>query len=359
MHEATRAGKPPLIPFIKQFAILEALRDGSNTGDRLENSLDLSTATIYRRTGRLTELGLVEESDRVFSLTTFGEVITSELTAFRTGVGRLEDDSGTTPAQLVDLLRYGPLLDALDEDSLDRRAIEDHLGISRSTSHRFTRALADSGLIRKSAGRYSLTGRGESIRETICTFENNSRTALDLAPILEALSDTYPGFDIERFSDATVTSAEHGDPYSPMTRFISLLNETETLRGLDTFSIAPGYMEEYQQHILDGMQTEVIDVPEASADVMENYPELCVEVCVSDNFELRLHNDLPFGLVILDDVVGVGVRRDSDRTVRTFVDTDAPDVWAWADGLYESYKEEAPRVEQFTKTGLREAMASL
>lgn len=46
-----------------------------------------------------------------------------------------------------------------------------------------------------------------------------------------------------------------------MTRFVSLLEETETLRGLDTFSIAPGYVAEFQQRILDGVETEVVDFP--------------------------------------------------------------------------------------------------
>lgn len=68
---------------------------------------------------------------------------------------------------------------------------------------------------------------------------------------------------------------------SSLTRFITLVQETKTLRGINTCRIAPTYMEEFQGCILDGMQTELIDLPHITEDIMESYPEKCVQVCVS------------------------------------------------------------------------------
>lgn len=41
----------------------------------------------------------------------------------------------------LDIVRHGPLLEALLERPLDRREIEECLGVSRATSHRFTQRL--------------------------------------------------------------------------------------------------------------------------------------------------------------------------------------------------------------------------
>lgn len=130
-------------------------------------------------------------------------------------------------------------------------------------------------------------------------------------------------------------------------------------RGFDTASVAPTYMDEFHHRILDGMETEIIDSPEVAEDIMDNYPEKCVQVCVSEYFTHWLHDNLPFGLVIFDDRIGIGVRDADSRMPQAFVDTDSPVAREWAEAVYESYKEESIRLERFTKKGLREAMATV
>ena len=347
------------IELVKRFPVLDALQGGPFDREEIGQRLDVSVATSYRLTGWLGKNGLIEDSNDAFGLTALGEVLADMVSTFETNVQTALGPATTTPDLLIDLIRHSPMLEALQGESLDRRELEQQLDISRATSHRHTKALTEKGLLRRSDGEFALTEPGEVVADTVTTFGTNARTALCLAPVLGAVHDTAPGFDVEAFADATVTSAEHGDAYGPMTRFVSLLGETETLRGFDTFSIAPTYMEEFQQRILDGMETEVIDPPAVTENVMDNYPERCVQVCVSEYFVLWLHDDLPYGLVIFDDRVGIGVRDPDTRTLRAFVDTDSAAAREWAEAVYESYKQEAIRLEHFTKKGLREAMATM
>ena len=343
---------------VKRFSVLDALQDESFDRKKLKKRLNVSTATTYRLTGWLGKNGLIAEPDGAFVLTAPGEVITKVVSTFETDVRSALRPATTTPDLFIDLIRHSSMLEALQGGTLDRRELEQRLEISRATSHRHTKSLTEKGLIERPGGEFVLTESGKVVADTVSTFVTNARMTFCLRPVLGAVHDTAPGFNVEVFADATVTSAKHGDAYGPMTRFVSLLGGTETLRGFDTFSIAPTYMEKFQQRILDGMQTEVIDPPAVTENVMDNYPERCVQVCVSKYFTLWLHDDLPYGLVIFDDRVGIGVRDPDTRTLRAFVDTDSAAAREWAEAVYESYKEEAVRLEHFTKKGLREAMAT-
>lgn len=359
MHDQTTKETTLFIELIKHSPMLRELQGASLDREALSRQLGVSIATSYRLTGWLSEKNLIEDADGVFVLTALGEVIADVISTFETDV-RTMLCLATTPSDLlIDLIRHFPMLKAVHEEALDRQELEHRLDMSRATSHRHTKSLTEKGLIERSNGNFTLTEVGEVVTGSVSTFETNTRTALHLAPVIGAIYGTTPRFDIAAFADATVTSAEHGDAYSPMTRFVSLLQKTESVRGFDTFSIAPTYLEEFQQRILDGMRTEIIDPPAVTADVMTHFPEKCVQVCASDYFTLWVHDDLPYGLVLFDDRIGIGVRDAKTRTLRTFVDTDSGVAREWAEAVYELYKAEAVRLGHFTQAGLEEAMATM
>lgn len=267
-------------------------------------------------------------------------------------------ESLSDPDGFLELLRRAPMLEALRDGPLDRAALEERLDISRATSHRFTKSLGNRGLIERHDGEFQLTAVGEAVTETVGGFKAEVTTSLWLAPILAAADDPVPRVPLDGFLDATITSAEHGDPHGPMTRYVSLVRETATLRGFNTWAIAPTYMGEIQDRILDGMETELIDPVSVVEDVMDNYPERCVEVCVSGYLTIRLHDSLPFGLAIFDDRIGVAINDLTTGALTAFVDTDNPAARKWADAVYAAFEAESVLLEDFTKKGLREAVAS-
>ncbi|MFC7154505.1 helix-turn-helix transcriptional regulator [Halomarina halobia] len=358
MQDHGTAGTDLLVGLVKRSPVLAELRSGRLDRREFGRRLDVSIATSYRLAGWLTERDLIADSDGAFALTALGEVIADVASGFETDVRTALRPAAATPDLLADLIRYSAMLEALGEEPLDRRELERRLNVSRATSHRYTRSLEELNAIERADGGFALTALGAAVTDAVSTFETNARIALTLAPVLEAIRETTPDFDIGVFADATVTSAEHGDAYGPMARFVSLLEETETVRGFDTFSIAPTYVGEFQQRILDGMETEIIDPPAVTENVMDNYPEKCVQVCASEHFALLIHDDLPYGLVIFDDRVGIGVRETDARTLRAFVDTDSAAAREWAEAVYGFYRQKAVRLETFTKKGLREAMAA-
>ncbi len=262
------------------------------------------------------------------------------------------------PEGFLELIRRAPMLEALDGGPLDRRELEERLEMSRATSHRFTRWLSDRGLIERVDGEFRLTELGRTVTTTVVGFKSAVTAAFHLSPVLEATNETGVPVPLDAFADATVTNPDRGDPHGPMTRYVSLVRGTTTLRGFNTWTLAPTYMEEIQQEIIDGMETELIDPVSVVEDVMENYPERCVEVCVSGYLTIRLHDSLPFGLALFDDRIGIAVNDPETNTLRTFVDTDAPAARDWAEVIYEAYETDSVLLEDFTRTGLRKAIAA-
>lgn len=265
----------------------------------------------------------------------------------------------TEPADvdlLIDLLHRSPLLEVLDGEALDRRDLQERLGISRSTCHRHTRLLRDHGVVERHDGAFRLTESGQLLADAMGRFKREATSALELAPLLAALETAPVDIDRDAFLGATVTSAERGDPYSPVARFVELTRETSTLRGMDMDVVAPLYLEEIQRRIVAGMDTEDIARPDAARNALDDYPEKCMEACLSGHLTIKLRGNLPFALAIFDDRVGVGVVEPGTRSLRLFVDTDDPAVREWAEAIYAAYDDDAVVLEEYTAEGFRAAM---
>lgn len=257
---------------------------------------------------------------------------------------------------LLEVVRRTPMLNALRQESLSPRELQDRLDISKSTAHRNATSLADRGLVQKSDGKHTLTAFGREVADLVSTFESDMETTVRLAPMLGAVSGTQPPCPIDAFANATVTTTDHGDPFGPVARIVALIRETDSFRMADSYAIAPAYIEEIQGRVLDGLEAEVIERPEVAEDIMENYPRRCVRLCGSEHYTMKLHDDLKFGLVIFDHRIGIGVRDPRTGTPRVFVDTDAEEAREWAQAIFDAYWREGTRLDHFTPRELRDVI---
>jgi predicted transcriptional regulator len=239
---------------------------------------------------------------------------------------------------LGDIVRHGPVLEALRDEPLDRREIEERLDVSRATSHRFTRWLDEQGFVEKIDGRSQLTGRGEAVADEVLRFEANVRTVHRMAPLLDIICEDHQEFVVEPFVDATVTIAEPDDPYQPVERFISLVGESEIFRGFNTTHMAPLVLGEFHQRVFDGTDTEMIYLPHIVEKLFETYPTQATGAIESGHLTLRTRDDLPYGLAIFDERVGIGGYDESTGMMQVFVDTDSPIAREWAERVYASVR---------------------
>ncbi|WP_411963937.1 helix-turn-helix transcriptional regulator [Haloferax sp. YSMS24] len=247
--------------------------------------------------------------------------------------------------ELVDIVRHGPLLEALLDGPLDRRGIEAHLDVSKATSHRFTQWLETTGLGERIDHRLQLTGRGEAVAEELLRFEANVRTARRLTPLLDVICDDHDEFLVEPFVDATVTIADPEDPYRPVERFIELVQESRTFRGFNTTHMAPLVLGEFHQQMFGETETEIIYLPTIVEKLFETYPERAREAIERGHLTLRTRDDLPYGLALFDERVGIGGYDASTGLMQVFVDTDAPIARQWGERVYDSIRADSESLD--------------
>ena len=169
---------------------------------------------------------------------------------------RLRDDD------LLDVIQHRGLLELLLDGPLYRHEIQDRLGVSRATSHRFTRWLQDEELATKVDNEFRLTGKGKVYADEVLRFERNLRTATEIAPLLDTICEHHQEFVIPPFADATVTTATPEDPHRPVARFIELLRTSSTFRGFNTTHMVPPALADVYDHLFDGVETELIYLPD-------------------------------------------------------------------------------------------------
>ncbi|WP_049972478.1 helix-turn-helix transcriptional regulator [Haladaptatus cibarius] len=244
---------------------------------------------------------------------------------------------------VVTAVKRANTLRALSEHPLARSELQADIGVSRTTTHRIVRDLTEKSLVRRVDGNYELTPLGRIVATEVGELQDTVELATRLEPLLPALDGT--GINVELFTDATITVQEPGDPYRPVRRFVSLLRDSETLRGFDTTTIAPMYVDEIRENIFDGMQTEIIYLPTVIDQLFTDHREATSHAIEIGNLDLLVHEQLPFGLVMFDDRIGIG-GYDDTGVLRIFADTTNPDVRTWAESLYEQYYEEAMPLEE-------------
>lgn len=251
---------------------------------------------------------------------------------------------------LGDIVRHGPVLETLRNEPHDRREIEERLNVSRATSHRFTQWLHEHGFVEKVDGRFQLTGSGEAVADEVLRFEANVRTVHRLSPLLDAVCEDHQEFVLEPFVDAEITLAEPEDPYRPVERFLSLLRNSGSFRGFNTTHMAPLVLGEFHHQIFEETDTEIVYLPPIVEKLFETYPEQAKGAIESGHLALRTRDDLPYGLAIFDDRVGIGGYDEDTGLMQVFVDTDTPIAREWAERVYASIRASSEPLEQVNKT---------
>lgn len=243
---------------------------------------------------------------------------------------------------LVELVSRRPVFRVLDRGPASRRELEDRLDISRSTCHRIVRSFEDKGLIARSGDRYELTGVGQAVCEAINRFARNVDTATDLGKLLNELDRAGVTVDLDAFAGATITRARPSDPYRPVSRFMQLLQQSSTLRTFDKTAIPPPYVDEIAQQVIeDGLTVEAIYEREVATRLFSGPPQSLRAAVESGQFVVEVHPEIPFGICILDDRIGVRAHSPESGADTVFVDTDDTEAYAWAEKVFRSYRAEA------------------
>ncbi|UTF53474.1 helix-turn-helix transcriptional regulator [Natronosalvus rutilus] len=247
---------------------------------------------------------------------------------------------------LVELIRRHDVFDVLADEPLEKPELAAALEVSPATAHRILTSFREKNWIERTAQGYALTPFGKALGRATATYRSTVAETHRLAPLYDvvtAAASSEP-IDFAWFDDATVTTVEPHDPYRPLNRFIELLEATSSIRGIDTTSVSPTYVEDVYDRIADGLPVELVYDQAVVERLATEYTDLATDAFDRDNFTLWVREEVPFGLALFDDRVGIGGYDDETGLLEVFVDTDNEDAYAWGEQLFELYREDADRL---------------
>lgn len=236
-----------------------------------------------------------------------------------------------------------PTLVALTDRPRSRSELWELTGVSSSTIRRTLREFEDRCWIRRNGYQYEATQLGAAIADAMEELIDRVETEQTVRDIWHWLPDEESGFTIEMCVDATVTVAEPSDPYAPVNRFESLLQDKTTFRfvGSDVALFEP-CKDVLRQQIVDGMETEIIDPPSVARYILSTYPDHCATPLESGNLTVLVHDELPrYGIGFFDDRIAISCYERDSGAVRVLIDTDVPAAREWAESTYATYRAEA------------------
>ncbi|QLG50427.1 helix-turn-helix transcriptional regulator [Natrinema halophilum] len=255
----------------------------------------------------------------------------------------LEDD---LEADLLELVRRHEVFEILTDEALEKPELAAALEVSPATTHRILASFRDKDWITRTDSGYALTPLGTQMGRAVGTYRSAVAETRRLAPLYETVSTANLPVDVDMdwFADATVTVIEPRDPYRPLNRFVDLLEETSSLRGCDTTSVAPTYVDDIHDRILDGMSVEIVFEAPVIDRLASEYADLTEVAFERENLRLWALDELPFGVALFDDRVGIGGYDAESGVLSVFADTNDSDAYAWGERLFEQYRAAADRV---------------
>lgn len=254
----------------------------------------------------------------------------------------MTSDSGTESLEddLVELVRRHEVFEVLDDAVLEKPDLSAALDVSPATTHRILSSFREKEWIERTDEGYALTPFGRAMGRTVRTYRSTVADTRRLAPLYETVSTAEIPLevDFDWFDDATVTVVEPHDPYRPLNRFIDLLEGTSSLRGFDTTSVAPTYVEDVYGRIVDGMAVEIVYEEAVVERLATEYADLAADAFERENLSLWLRDEVPFGLALFDDRIGIGGYDEETGLLEVFADTGDTAALEWGERLFERYK---------------------
>lgn len=232
---------------------------------------------------------------------------------------------------------------AMADGPRSRSKLQAETGMSSSTISRTIRAFEDKNWIERNGHSYETTPLGSFVATSVQELLERIETEQKLRGVWDCLPTGVCDLGLQTLSDAVVTVATTAEPYGPLNRFTSLLDGTDEFRFLGTdVALFEPCRDDLRDRILGGMRAEIIDPPSMADYICSTYPDYCDELFESGNLTVMIHDDLPeYGLVLLDDRVGICGYDSASGAARVMIDTDAPAALAWAESTYEHHRREA------------------
>lgn len=239
-------------------------------------------------------------------------------------------------------------LSVLADGPRHREALQEEIGVSKTTCHRIIRAFDEQGLIRRTDDGYALTLFGQLVAQQAARFDDRLDTATRLRPLLDEFESWDEEFDPEIFTREDIEWEIHADESFSIDRGVERIRGTRLLRVLDWNSVPDLYYETILE-MLASNEAKVESVYPASEvrRRLERFPDLHDELIESGaSPRYWIYEDVPtWGMSIYDDSL-VELRAYEPQSGGHIIDavTESPVAVDWACDVFADYRERAKPV---------------
>lgn len=241
------------------------------------------------------------------------------------------------------------VLETLRDEPTDRRELCEGTGASSPTVGRVLADFEERRWLVRDGPTYGLTPLGEYVADRFLALRDAMEVEEKLRDVWQWLPVEMPGFSVDLFADAVVSSPGPGYPYEPVERLGHLIASTSSLRGFDNIVYKSSNLETACGAVLAGMTFEYVFTPEALEGMFAWNPDRIMEVAACENATVLVHDHLPdgdrCGLGIMDDRAGICCHDAKTGALVAVIDTDAPEARDWAISVFERVYAEATPVD--------------
>lgn len=255
-------------------------------------------------------------------------------------------EGGRSPVEVLQTaIERLPVFDELRNGGATRSDIGAALDVSRSTAHRVAKEFESLGIVDHTESRYELTPFGEVVAREAEQSTRTIRVASRLSPLLATMKTAGEHVDLHVFEDATVTEPEPGDPYRPMRRLLSVVEDASRIWEFTPTAPEPAY----QTTLYDRVQSELraaVLYPATVVDQLGEYSAADLEAALATgDFSVRVGEVPEFRLVVADEHVYLsGYNEDASR-LRLVADTDDSAAVKWATTCFRNHWQNATPYE--------------
>lgn len=244
----------------------------------------------------------------------------------------------------VSLLRRKHVLDALREERLTRRDIEERFDVARTTAYRTTVALEEHGLVESTASGYRLTPYGVAASAACERYDEILTAGERLQPLLEL--EDHPLFvsALHLFVDADVYTPDPDDPFWLIEWLMAQLAAADRYRCLVTTIGQSRQFEIAVERAQAGVDMEAVFPREGLESLDDEAARGVAESIRLPNSRAFVIEEVPFSLNTFDDTVIVAGNEDRTGLPAACAVTDRPETWDWAEATYRRYRRRADPV---------------
>lgn len=245
-------------------------------------------------------------------------------------------------------LKRASLLSAARDRAVDRSTVTEELDISRTTAYRWTSALTEDGLLKRTRNGYRSTPAGAAVADAVERLDRTLAAIDRLRPLVAAIAAPELTRNLDYFTDAELAVATPGNPNAPVELWLEHFASFDRSRGMIVAGCPPAITERGVAHAQSGATFEVICTPQAFDADQRGDSAAAEAIATAESTALYTHPGVPFSLAIVDEVVLLVGFDDETALPVAAAATDDTDAREWAADVYRRYRREAEPLAETT-----------